>query len=218
MEMKDEKGKVLAILHIDSLKVDNVMDTIIQDLKPGMGKGIYIADSGEKKVSQQTNYEAVKWQGGLEALKEKASPWNLLFPIDAELMDIRVYYGFDNLSQQEIDEMVDESERTGKNVVVRDLKPNNMLVGLSINYLKDEQTFEFRIFGTTKSRIQIPNLEHHAIEQLMIRGNEAVYVGEREKHQLIWAEVESGGKALQYEILAERSNRDWLISIAESLL
>lgn len=215
MEMKSEKGDVLAILNIDSFKKENDIDNIIRELKPGMGKGIYIAN--EKKITQQTNYKTVKWQGGLDELKAKAPSWELVFPIDVEVKDIRIYYGFDNLTQEEIDEMATESERTGRNVVV-DLKPNDTLVGVSLICRKDETTFEFRIFGTTKSRIHVPNIERHIIENLTIRGNDAVYVGDSERQQLIWAEVGPNmGKALQYEILAERSSRDWLISIASSL-
>lgn len=205
----------MAILHIDSFKEENDIDNIIRDLEPGMGKGIYIAN--EKKISQQTNYEAVKWQKGLDELKEKAPLWEPVFPVNAQVNDIRVYYGFDNLSQEEIDEMAAESERTGRNVV-RDLKPNDTLVGVSLVCCKDETTFEFRIFGTTKSRIHVPNVEHLTIENLTIRANEAVFVGDREKQQLIWAEEGPNfGKVLQYELLAERSSRDWLISVADSL-
>lgn len=218
MEMKDEKGNVLGILDIDSLNRNNVMDTIVQELKPGMGKGIYIADSGEKKISQQTNYKAVEWNAGLTALREKASPWELSFPMDAELENIQVYYGFDNLTNQEIDEMVEESRRTGKHVVLRDLRPNHKLVGLSVTYNKGGRDFEFRIFGTTKSRIQLSDLEDYTYENVQIRGNEAVYIGNDEKQQLIWIEMDSRGKALQYEIGTEGSDRDWVISIAESLL
>lgn len=218
MEMKDEKGNVLGILDIDSLNRNNVMDAIIQELKPGMGKGIYIADAGEKKISQQTNYKAVEWNAGFTALREEASPWDLLFPMDAELRDIRVYYGFDNLTNQEIDEMVEESIRTGKHVVLRDLKPNHKLVGLSVTYNKGGQNFEFQIFGTTKSRIQLPDIEEYTFENIQIRGNEAVYFGDDKKQQLIWIEMDSRDKALQYEIVTECSDRDWLISIAESLL
>ena len=218
MEMKDEKGNVLGILDIDSLNRNNVMEAIIKELKPGMGKGIYIADLGEKKISQQTNYKAVEWNAGLPALREKASPWELSFPMDAELENIQVYYGFDNLTNQEIDEMIEESRRTGKHVVLRDLRPNHTLVGLSVTYNKGGRDFEFRIFGTTKSRIQLSDLEDYTYENVQIRGNEAVYIGDDEKQQLIWIEMDSRGKVLQYEIGTEGSDRDWVISIAESLL
>ncbi|MBD7966701.1 hypothetical protein [Paenibacillus gallinarum] len=218
MEMKDEKGNVLGILEIDSLNRNNVMETIIKELKPGMGKGIYIADAGEKKISQQTNYKAVEWNAGLTALREKASPWELSFPMDAEIENIQVYYGFDNLTNQEIDEMIEESRRTGKHVVLRDLRPNHTLVGLSLTYNKRGQNFEFRIFGTTKSRIQLSDIEDYTYENVQIRGNEAVYIGNDEKQQLIWIEMDSRGKALQYEIGTEGSDRDWVISIAETLL
>lgn len=70
--MKDEKGNVLGILDIDSLNRNNVMEAIIKELKPGMGKGIYIADAGEKKISQQKNYKAVEWNAGLTCFKRKS--------------------------------------------------------------------------------------------------------------------------------------------------
>ncbi|ULL14764.1 hypothetical protein DVH26_10070 [Paenibacillus sp. H1-7] len=215
MEMRNEKGEVLAILNVDSLQEENTIDIVIRELRPGMGKGIYLAD--DKKISQQTNYAPVKWLDGLDKLKAKASSWEPVFPANAEVMDIQVYYGFDNLTQEEINEMAIESAKTGKDVV-RDLKPNDTFVGVSLLYRKEETTFEFRIFGTTKSRIHVPDVEKHTIEHLTIRTNEAVYVGDNEIQQLIWAEVgPTMGKALQYEVLAERSNRDWLISISESL-
>lgn len=92
------------------------------------------------------------------------------------------------------------------------------IVGVSLVCRKEERTFEFRIFGTTKSRIHVPNVEHHTIENLTIRSNEAVYIGDSDKQQLIWAELgPMFGKALQYEILTECRSRNWLISIADSL-
>ncbi|WP_336776485.1 hypothetical protein [Paenibacillus sp. MMO-58] len=215
MEMRNEKGEVLAILNVDSLQEESTIDIVIRELMPGMGKGIYLA--ADKKISQQTNYAPVKWLDGLDVLKAKASSWEPVFPANAELIEVQVYYGFDNLTPEEIDEMAIESASTGKDVV-RDLKPNNTFVGVSLLYRKEEITFQFRIFGTTKSRIHVPDEDKHTIENLTIRSNDAVYVGDSEVQQLIWAEMgPTMGKALQYEILAERSHRDWLISIAESL-
>lgn len=215
MEMRNVEGEVLAILNVNSLQEENTIDNVIRQLKPGMGKGIYLAN--DKKISQQTNYAPVKWFGGIEELKAKTSSWEPVFPANAEVMDIQVYYGFDNLSQEEIDEMAIESSKTGKDVV-RDLKPNDTFVGVSLLYREEETTFQFRIFGTTKSRIHVPEVEKNTIENLTIRSNEAVYVGYNELQQLVWAEVgPTMGKALQYEILAKHSNRDWLISISGSL-
>ncbi|NUU63618.1 hypothetical protein [Paenibacillus agri] len=215
MEMKSEKGEVLAILNINSCQEEHDLDSVIQSLEPGMGKGIYMAE--EKKITQQTNYEAVKWLKGLDELKAQLPLWEPVFPGNAEIMDIHAYYGFDNLTQEEIDEMSAESEATGKNVV-RDLKPNDTLIGLNMIFRKGETRFEFRIFGTTKSRVHVSDIEQHTIDNLMIRANEAVYIGDSDKQQLIWAELGPKlGKALQYEILAEHSSREYLISIAESL-
>ncbi|WP_418037760.1 hypothetical protein [Paenibacillus xylanilyticus] len=215
MEMRNEEGEVLAILNVDSSQEENSIDRIVRQLQPGMGKGIYVA--ADKKISQQTNYGAVKWLGGVTGLKAKLSPWEPVFPAGANVIDIQVYYGFDNLTEEEIDEMARESSETGKDVV-RDLKPNDTFVGVNLLYRKDETVFQFRIFGTTKSRIQIPDVEKQTIEKLTIRSNEAVYVGDDELQRLVWAEVgPTTGKALQYEVVAEESNRDWLISITESL-
>ncbi|MFE4714323.1 hypothetical protein ACFRAM_26075 [Paenibacillus sp. NPDC056722] len=65
MEMKSEKGDVLAILNIDTFQEEHDLDSVIRSLEPGMGKGIYLAE--EKKITQQTNYEAVKWLKGLDS-------------------------------------------------------------------------------------------------------------------------------------------------------
>lgn len=63
----------------------------------------------------------------------------------------------------------------------------------------------------------VPEVKKHTIENLTIRSNEAVCVGNNELQQLVWAEVgPTMSKALQYEILAKNSNRDWLISISGS--
>jgi hypothetical protein len=218
VEMKNQKGDTLAILRIDSFQDNDLMDAIIRELKPGMGKAIYIAGQGEGTFSQQTNYDAVKWEQGMNALLELATPWKLSFPVDAELQEIRVYYGFDNLSQDEIDGMVAESEQTRKPIIVRDLRPNGVLAGMQFFYMKAEGTFELRIFGTTKSRVHVPDMEKQIIEHLSVRGNQGVYVADNQHQHLIWAEEEQGSsKPLQYEILAEQGNRDWIISIAESL-
>jgi hypothetical protein len=215
LEIKNDNGEVLAILNIGSLQKDDALNSIIRGLRPGMGKGIYLAN--EKKISQQTNYASIKWLDGLSEIQAKAPLWEPVFPKNAEVLEILVYYGFNNLTQDEIDEMAVESEKTGRNVV-RDLVPNNTLVGVSLFCRLENTTFEFRIFGTTKSRIHVPDREQQTIENLTIRANEAVYVSDSKKHRLIWAEVGPNmGKALQYELSAEHSSRDWLISTAESL-
>ncbi len=218
IEFQNENGDMLASIRIDSYQEDDVMDTIIQNLKPGMGKAIYVADQGKGTVSQQTNYKAVKWENGIKALLNLISPLRLCLPINAELLDISIYYGFDNLSEEEIDDMVSESKVTGKLVIVRDLQPNNVLVGMNLIYRKDGKSFEFRIFNTTKSRIHVPDMEMEKIEYLQIRGNEAVYLTNSGRQHLIWAEEETGTKkALQYELLADSCSRDLLFGIANSI-
>ncbi|WP_422656824.1 hypothetical protein ACK8P5_13645 [Paenibacillus sp. EC2-1] len=217
INMKNEIGEVIATVRIDSFQEENPLDSILRDLKPGMGKAIYVADQGERSVNQQTNYEAITWSQNLNDLIKLATPWQLYFPVDSELLNIHVYYGFDNLTDQEIDQMIIESQKTGKNIIIKDLRPNNVLVGMKLHYKLEENSFEFRIFGTTKSRIHVPNIEQHTIEHLKIRGYDAVYIADGEKQQLIWAEETIPGNPLQYELLAERSNRTSLVKIAESL-
>lgn len=218
IEMRNENGDILATVRIDSFQEDDVMDAIIQNLKPGMGKAIYFAGRGERTVSQQTNYDAVKWENGINELLNMALPLHLCLPIDVELHEIRVYYGFDNLSEEEIDDMIAESGKTGKQVIVRDLNPNDVLVGINLHYSKAGKFFEFRVMKTTKSRIHVPNMEEQIIEYLTVRGQKAVFLSNSGQQQLIWAEEDSGTrKAIQYELLAESCHRDWLINIANSV-
>jgi len=218
VEMRNEKGDLLASVRIDSFQEDDAMDAVIRELQPGTGKAIYIADGGEDAVSQQTNYKAVPWEHGLDALLALASPYKPLFPVDAELLEARVYYGFDNLTKEETDSMIAESRDTGKRVVVRDLRPNRTLVGASLLYRKDGIKFEFRILGTTKSRIHVPDIGQHTVEHLTVRGHEAVYVADQGRQQLIWAEEDFAScKPLKYTLSAERSDRSWLMNIAENL-
>ncbi|RXZ84872.1 hypothetical protein EBB07_02320 [Paenibacillaceae bacterium] len=217
VQMRNTKGEVLATVQIDSFQDDEIMDTIIQDLKPGMGVAVYIAGQGEPFFSQQTNYAAVQWEDGLPSLLQLASPMRLMLP-HAELQNIQVFYGFDNLTDEEIAEMAAESEQTGNKVVVRNLVQNQTLVGLSLFYSDQETEFEYRIFRTTKSRIHVPDIEQHVIEHLTIRGNEAVYLADHHRQHLIWAEEDTGiPTPLQYEIICDNQNKRWLLGIAHNL-
>ncbi|MFB9277587.1 hypothetical protein [Cohnella cellulosilytica] len=219
MEIRNKKGDMIGKIQFQSLQDENIINKIIRGLNPGEGKAIYIADAVDNKFTQQTNYVARDWGEGLESLKEKITPWQPRFPIYSEMHKIQVYYGFDNLLPHEIDGMIEESERTGSNVVVRDLRPNNTLVGVNISYqTSDCGTYAFRIFGTTKSRIQVPNSKQSKIEQLNVRGNEAFYISNIEYNQLIWIEEDVNGKALQYEIMGRDISQEFIFTIAESMI
>lgn len=104
------------------------------------------------------------------------------------------------------------------NIVIRDLEPNNRLVGVCITYQSVRGMYKLNIFGTTKTRIQIPDSERSTIEKISIRGNQAyIIIGDRNQ-QLIWIEVDAGGKALQYQISGNDFRRDLVLDIAESMI
>lgn len=212
------RGEVLAAVRIDQFQADDAIDRIIQTLEPGMGKAIYIQGQNERTVNQQTNYKAVRWESDIQSLLERCSPYRLLLPAHAQLLEIRVYYGFNNLSAEEIDAMAMESIRTGQPIIVRDLQPNDDVVGINLTYSQQGQPIEYRIFKTTKSRIHVPNLSGQHIERTAVRGQDAVYMSDSGRQHLIWAEEESGaGKAVQYELIARNDDREWLFRLANSV-
>ncbi|WJM10565.1 DUF4367 domain-containing protein [Paenibacillus sp. PK1-4R] len=215
MDIKNKSGDVLGKIQIESLR-DNAIDRIVIDLKPGDGKAIYTADVTENQFTQQTNYAAILWDDGLEQLQRLYSPWQPKFPIDSDIDAIHVFYGFDNLTPQEIDEMIEESNRSGRNVVIRDLKPNKKVVGISITY-KEYGGYKLNIFGTTKSRIALPDHDGTTVKQAAIRGVQAFYIFDNETFQLIWIEENVHGKALQYEIIGRNMSEDLVMKIAKSM-
>ncbi|MEK3775201.1 DUF4367 domain-containing protein [Paenibacillus sp. FSL K6-4396] len=216
MDIKNKSGDVLGKIQIESLRKDSAIDRIVIDLKPGEGKAIYTADATENQFTQQTNYAAIPWEDGLEQLQKFYSPWQPKFPIDSDIDAIHVFYGFDNLTPQEIDEMIEESNRLGRNVVIRDLKPNKKVVGISITY-KEYGGYKLNIFGTTKSRIALPDHDGTKVKQVALRGVEAFYIFNNETSQLIWIEEDVHGKALQYEIIGRNMSEDLVMKIANSM-
>ncbi|PZT53277.1 hypothetical protein [Paenibacillus silvae] len=216
MDIKNQNGDFLGKIQMQSLESDHVVDQIIRTLRPGDGKAIYIADAEANQFTQQTNYAAVEWQYSLNELKESMTGWQPKFPSHAEADHIQVYYGFDNLTTDEIEAMAEESRRTGQKVVVRDLKPNNTLVGVRLTY-KGEGTCTLHIFGTTKSRIQLSEHELSQVKNLLVRGAEAFYFSNHRADRLIWIEAGSSGKALQYELIGEQMSEAALIQIAETM-
>ncbi|MCJ8010155.1 hypothetical protein MUG84_00170 [Paenibacillus sp. KQZ6P-2] len=73
MEIKNKSGNVIGKIQIQSLQDENILDNIIHELRPGDGKGIYIADAVDNKFTQQTNYAAIEWDKGYEMLRDKNS-------------------------------------------------------------------------------------------------------------------------------------------------
>lgn len=216
MEIKNKEGNVIGKIEFQSLENNNVIDNIILDLKPGDGKAIYTANANGNNITQQTNYAAIKWNGNFDELLNGLQPWKPLFPKHT-VEEINVYYGFDNLSPSEIDDMANESVQTGRNVIVRDLKPNNTIVGVKIVYRSDMGTYILQIFGTTKSRINISADEHDKITKVVVRGNEGFFISNNDNNQLIWIEEDANGKSLQYEMIGVGSLKDFF-SIAESMI
>jgi len=218
MNIKNKSGDVIGKIQFQTSEEGGMVHQIIMDLKPGDGKGIYISNAEDNKFSQQTSYAARDWEGDFGALREKLHPWQPRFPTCSVVQDIKVFHGFDNLSDQEINEMIEESERTGSNVVIRDLKPNHVITGINITYQSDRGVFKLHVFGTTKSRIHVPDTESFKIEKLDLRGHEAYYISNAENRQLIWIEEDAGGKALQYEIVGSDMSQEWVLNIAESMI
>lgn len=216
MDIKNKSGDVLGKIQIESLRKDRAIDRIVIDLKPGEGKAIYTADASENQFTQQTNYAAIPWEDGLEQLQKLYSPWQPKFPFDSDIDAIHVFYGFDNLTPQEIEEMVEESNRSGTNVVIRDLKPNKRVVGISITY-QEYGGYTLNIFGTTKSRIALPDHGGATVKQAAIRGVQAFFIVNNETSQLIWIEEDVQGKALQYEINGRNMSEDLVMKIAKSM-
>lgn len=133
IDFLNKSGQFLGKVTVDTLDAEDPFDQIIQQLRPGMGKAIYIADNNPvKMISNQTNYEHEAWDRGIQELVERFHPYDIKLPLEAEIKAIHVMYGFDSLDEAEIDAMYAEAERSGERVVVRDLRKNNTLVGASI--------------------------------------------------------------------------------------
>lgn len=214
MEIKNKSGNVIGKIQIESSEKDSALNAIVMNLQPGEGKAIYIADASDHQFTQQTNYAATPWEQGIDVLIDKLLPWQPRFPKNHVVRDIQVYYGFNNLSPQEIDEMAKECKSTGSNVVIRDLKPNDNIVGVRIMYDKD---LLFRMFGTTKTRIQSDNV-HATVTALNVRGYEAFFITDVEHNKLLWIEEDVNGKPLQYEISGQHIKQKEIIELAESMI
>jgi hypothetical protein len=213
--LRGASGNPVSAIRVDSWDESDPMDRILQQLKPGMGIAVYIAGTADGAVSQQTCYKPVEWTGSLNGLLAAASPYDPRLPAGAELIRASVMYGFDNLTDDEIAEMIERSEHTGQRVVVRDLVPNDRLVGAQLDYTYGGQSFEYHILTTTKSRIHVPDIQDHRIERVAVNGQEGLYLSDGYQNQLIWVEEDSAsGYPLQYEIRARQAEKEWLLAIA----
>ncbi|MGO4347835.1 hypothetical protein AB4Z45_20315 [Paenibacillus sp. MCAF9] len=214
----NKKGEMLAKVTVDTLNIDNPFDQIINSLKPGTGKAIYIVhDNPDKMISNQTNYEKEIWHEGIEELQEKIKPYVFKTPLDSELKASYVMYGFDSLTEIELAEMVEEAEYTGENVIVRDLKKSDRMVGAAFVYEKEGIEFELHILTTTKNRIHVPDINDHLIETILVGEKEGIYLSDGKQHQLIWV-TDDNGNNIQYEVRAFEVSKMWVCAIADSLM
>lgn len=137
-ELANPKGNMLAKVMVDSLDSRDQLDQILQQLKPGTGKAIFIAENNpERAISNQTCYEAEAWPAGLHELLKEFEPLRIKLPRQARLQDIRVMYGFDALEPWEVEELYQEVARTGSGFAMRDLRKSPRLVGAQLLYASD---------------------------------------------------------------------------------
>lgn len=217
IDLTNKRGEMIAKVMVDSLDPNDRFDQIIQQLKPGTGKAIFMVDNNpEKTISNQTFYEAEKWSLGLNELLKKVEPNKVKLPQQAQLQEINVMYGFDSLESWEIDEMYKEAELTGKKIIVRDLRKSNRMVGAKLLYTSDDSSFELHILITTKNRIHVPDINNHTVERTKVGSKEAVYLSDSTNHQLLWVDDEQGIN-IQYEIRTSSRSKEWVFETAIGL-
>lgn len=113
LELLNNNGDLLGKVTVDTLGEEDPIDQIIQQLTPGTGKAIYVADGNpDRIISNQTNYAQEPWHEGIDAIRERLQPYRFSTPDDARLERIYVMYGFDSLTEQEKQAMYDEADRT----------------------------------------------------------------------------------------------------------
>lgn len=217
IDLANQKGETLAKIMVDTLDANDPFDQIIRQLKPGTGKAIYMVENNPNKtISNQTCYEAEKWPLGLKELLEQFAPSAIKLPHQARLQEMNVMYGFDSLEPREMDEMVQEAEATGKNIIVRDLRKSHRLVGAKLLYSLDDSLFELHLLTTTKNRIHVPDIHQHTIERTHVGDQEALYLSDSTHHQLLW--VDDGQDIhIQYEIRTNSGSKEWIMGIAGGL-
>ena len=220
LELSNAQGDRLALVTVDSFHDEDPMDRIIRQLRPGMGKAIYVAaDNPDRTVSNQTCYEAVPWNGDLTDLLRRAKPYSFRLPQSAELGQIFVMYGFDGLEPHEIEQMAQEAETRNLEIVVRDLPKNERLVGAQLIYTQDGVPFELHLLTTTKNRIHVPDLTEHIVEKTEVASKEAVYLANPDSswQQLLWVDDDSDCR-VQYEIRTSHPSKAWLFALAEQIM
>lgn len=217
IDLTNKKGEMLAKVMVDTLDSNDPFDQIIQQLKPGTGKAIFIvANNPDKTISNQTFYETEKWSLGLKELLKKIEPYKIKLPHQSKLQEIYVIYGFDSLETWEINEMYAEAEMTGKKIIVRDLRKSNRMVGAKLLYTSDDSLFELNILTTTKNRIHVPDISKHTVERTKVGSKEAVYLSDSTNHQLLWVDDEQGIN-IQYEIRTSSRSKKWVFEVAKGL-
>ncbi len=217
IELMNEQGRRLALIDVDTLTEDDPMDSVLLTMKPGTGKAIYIVDHNPAKtISNQTCYEAEHWPNDLHELSHAMAYANIKLPKLGEPQSVKVMYGFDPLEAWQVIDMYREAELSGKRVIVRDLRKNDRLVGVVLEYDQDPISFELRILTTTKSRIHVPDINEHIIIRTKVGGKPAVYLTDTTMSQLIWIDDEQE-VLLQYEIRARHATREHILNIASNV-
>ncbi|WP_440119806.1 DUF4367 domain-containing protein [Paenibacillus sp. QZ-Y1] len=89
---------------------------------------------------------------------------------------------------------------------------------MSLSYRSERGSFHLQVFGTTKTRIHIPDAKAFQIERVNVRGHEGYYISDAGQRKLVWIEEDSGGKALQYEITGNDFSKARVLGIAESMM
>lgn len=220
LELSNAQGDRLALVTVDSFDAEDPMDRIIRQLRPGMGKAIYVAaNNPDRTVSNQTCYEAVPWNGDLADLRRHAVPYSFRLPESAELEQIFVMHGFDGLEPEEIERMALEAEARNLDIVVRDLPKNDRLVGAQLLYMLEGVPFELHLLTTTKNRIHVPDLNEHIVEKTKVAGKEAVYLANPDSswQQLLWVDDDSDYR-VQYEIRTSHPSKPWVFALAEQIM
>ena len=216
LELISKDGDMLAKVTIDTLDEEDSFDQIIKQLQPGMGKAILLMyDNENTSFSNQTNYKHEKWDMGLDELRNRSQLRTFRTPVNADVEEVFVMYGFDSLQEDQISEMYEEARQTEHKVVTRDLIKNQTIVGAKLIYIKDGNKIELLLLTTTKNRIHVPDLSNHIIERGIVNNCDSIFLSDTVNQQLLW--VEESEINIQYEIRASNVSKDWIFEVAENL-
>lgn len=199
IEFKNENGEILAKINIDSFTPLDPLNEIRQQIQPGTGVAVYVVDNNpERKIRNETFYQGEPWTQGFEELLRVARPFTFKIVREGKLKDIHVIYGFDYLTDDEVEDMYKEAKISGCKIVTRPLRRSNNIVGVDINYELDTRSVKLIVLNTTKSRIHVPDVEKHQIERMTVGLHDAVYLSDGLHQQFIW--IEEAPQRLQYEL------------------